>query len=185
MARKILFQSFFTGTPLSVEWPNGVGAGIVDETKIDSERYLESLSLNTPVLANALRLTHFEKAPGGLLTMAGSVEGNYELFLVDPKGQQPEVRLTNNSGIWKASDRENVISPASYVETAPVMTPNGRHIVFCSNTRTGRNGYDIMRMRADGSELTNLTNSPQDQCWPTVSPDGKGHRVCRRECWET
>lgn len=173
----VLFQSFFSGGPIRVDLASADGTKALDETKLDETKpenvsYMAQFGIEKIRLANVLRLGQFEFTPDGRLLASGSVDGNYELFLVDPTGTQSEQRLTNNVEKWRGSDRDKVITPAEYDETAPVMSPDGKYIVYCSNTETGSNSYDIFRMNLDGSNVVNLTNSPQDQCWPIISHDG-------------
>ena len=60
---------------------------------------------------------------------------------------------------------------------APTWSPDGSMIAFVGD----RDGdHDIFRMRADGSELVRLTDSPQVEDWPDWSPDGKSIVFTRR-----
>ena len=60
----------------------------------------------------------------------------------------------------------------SAVDRDPAWSPDGTMIVFSSN-RDGLSHYDLFVMNADGSNITNLTNSPSsDEFVPDWSPDG-------------
>jgi dipeptidyl aminopeptidase/acylaminoacyl peptidase len=52
----------------------------------------------------------------------------------------------------------------------PCFSPNGKQITF-SSTRHGN--YEIYVMKADGSEVRRLTDSPLQDIRPRFSPDGK------------
>jgi Tol biopolymer transport system component len=53
---------------------------------------------------------------------------------------------------------------------SPVVSPDGRHIVFVSDRKDGR--HNIWRMDADGANPKQLTNGNYDRN-PSFSPDGK------------
>jgi len=80
----------------------------------------------------------------------------------DPKGDvytiaegTPERRLTTAEGL----------------DDGPEFSPDGRHIWFCS-VRSGL--MQVWRMKADGSEQTQMTFEAERNCWfPHVSPDGR------------
>jgi Tol biopolymer transport system component len=52
----------------------------------------------------------------------------------------------------------------------PVYTPDGRSIVYTAQTGAG---WQLRRMRADGSGRAPLGQSVRDERWPAVSPDGR------------
>jgi len=52
----------------------------------------------------------------------------------------------------------------------PVYTPDGSTIVYASQTASG---WQLRRMRADGSGRASLGESVRDERWPAVSPDGR------------
>ena len=81
-----------------------------------------------------------------------SGSGNYDIYVADADGQHP-VRLTTDPQL----------------ESQPVWTPDGAHIVFVS-ARAGTNQLYIMR--ADGSEVRQLTRLPGGALEPAVAPDG-------------
>lgn len=76
---------------------------------------------------------------------------NYEIFAVEARGGR-ERRLTRN--------------PA--VDTAPDWSPDGSWILFAS--RRVQHQFDIYAMRADGTALTRLTTSRDDEALPTWKP---------------
>ncbi|MER6086434.1 hypothetical protein [Streptomyces bluensis] len=58
----------------------------------------------------------------------------------------------------------------------PRLTPDGRSVVFDSAGPGGPDGgtqRDLWLVRTDGTGLTRLTDTPSDEEWPTVSPDGR------------
>lgn len=52
----------------------------------------------------------------------------------------------------------------------PVFTPDGKSIVFSAQTSEG---WQLRRMRADGSGRAALGRTIRDERWPAVSPDGR------------
>ena len=85
----------------------------------------------------------------GWLVFQGNIDGNYNIFVMDPAGNV--FRGTTHS----ASD------------VKPVWSPDGSKILFVSN----RDGNDeIYTMNRDGSNLTNLTRHPASQTDPYWVP---------------
>jgi len=91
--------------------------------------------------------------PEGWIAFSSNRDGDYEVFRMDPEGAVSQ--LTFNL----STDRQ------------PEWSPDGREILFVRYSFWG--GYDIYRMDRDGSNQTNLTNSPEDESGPKWSPDGR------------
>jgi Tol biopolymer transport system component len=79
-----------------------------------------------------------------------------DIFVMDADGQH-KTRLTNTP----------------YQEEVPAWTADGR-IVFCGQSPTDPDNWDIYRINADGTGLTNLTNTDANtfECWPSPAPNG-------------
>lgn len=81
----------------------------------------------------------------------------------DPKGDV--YAITSDGG------EEVRLTTAPGLDDGPEYAPDGRHIWFCS-VRSGL--MQLWRMKADGSEQTQMTDERERNCWfPHVSPDGR------------
>jgi TolB protein len=90
---------------------------------------------------------------GKFLCFAASVIRN-TMFTVYPVAGGPEERLTTSPGL----------------DDGPEYTPDGKYIYF-NSVRSGL--MQVWRMKADGSEQTQITNDDNNNWFPHVSPDGK------------
>ena len=104
--------------------------------------------------------------PVSLLLSVESPDSTYILYCDEPD--------TNNlnGNIWKmrpdGSDKTQITSDTLDFEA--VWSPDGTEIVFYS-LRSGNN--DVWTMDADGSNMSNLTNAPASDMYPSWSPDGQ------------
>ena len=81
-------------------------------------------------------------------------DGNYEVYVMDADGKNPQNLTKHRESDWD-----------------PSWSPNGRHIVFVSGRDAPRG--EIYVMRVDGSNVRRLTkNQSLDWC-PSWSPDGE------------
>ena len=98
-------------------------------------------------------------------------EDNYEIYVMNSDGSN-QTRLTD--------------APGYDLSTGQAWTPDGKQIIFCSTGDRiydpskpfgefeGRYFYfDIYRIDIDGSNLTRLTFTLEEDSYPVVSPDGK------------
>ena len=89
-------------------------------------------------------------------------DGNYEIYVMDTDGGNLR-RLTNHPDI----------------DSLPSWSPDGKRIIFTSkrgghvDARHGVATSEIYVMDADGRNPHNLTNHPEDDLYPSWSPDGK------------
>ena len=89
-------------------------------------------------------------------------DGNPEIYVMDADGKNQR-RLTNNR----------------HEDWSPSWSPDGKRIVFFSDRDghvhfiPGWFTYEIYVMNADGGNPQNLTNNPNDDRFPSWSPDGK------------
>ena len=89
---------------------------------------------------------------GSRIVYASNRDGNYELYVVDADGQNPE-RVTMTTAN----------------EAEPNWTPDGQQIVYQSDAS---GGLQIWIMNADGSNQRALTEGTAANLEPAVSPDG-------------
>jgi len=95
----------------------------------------------------------------GKIAFASNRDGHYEIYTMNLDGSQV-TRLTYTNAY---------ISSAEY----PNWSPNGDYIAFKLFQYEANNVIDdIYVMLANGSELTNVTNSPENEQYPVWSPDG-------------
>lgn len=93
-----------------------------------------------------------------------------------PDGTQIAVTCNGGSDVCvidaESGSLTNLTEDSTAVDAYPDWTPDGQ-IVFMSN-RSDLEGLasDLFIMNADGSNVRNLTNDPDDDGYPRVSPDG-------------
>ncbi len=91
---------------------------------------------------------------GMMLAYCAERDGEYDVWVIAADGLSPEVRLTDTEGL----------------DDGPEYSADGRHIWF-NSTRTGL--MQVWRMRADGSEQTQITLDQTRNSWfPHISPNG-------------
>jgi serine/threonine protein kinase/Tol biopolymer transport system component len=91
--------------------------------------------------------------PDGKIVYASDASGKRDLWIMDQDGSNQK-QLTADAG-------DNV---------QPVVSPDGRYIVFVSDRRDAR--HNLWRIDIDGSNPKQLTNGNFDRN-PTFSPDGR------------
>jgi len=94
-------------------------------------------------------------APDGRLIYVSDHSGKRDLWSVNADG----------TGLKQLTD-------ATHKDLTPVVSPDGRYIVFQSCRTTGDRAYNIWRVDADGRNPTQLTRGTYDS-EPTFSPDGE------------
>lgn len=87
-------------------------------------------------------------------------EDNSKLYVVNRSGGC--LRLLANETVFHTSTNFN--------DRSPVWSPDGRRIAFTSQHNGNAEVYVV---NADGSGLTNLSQSPAEDRYPTWSPDGQ------------
>jgi TolB protein len=90
---------------------------------------------------------------GKTLVFCSSRDGEYDLYLMDIKGDNVK-RLLKSPGL----------------EARPCWSPDGKRIAFTSN-RDGN--FEIYVCDRDGANLTRITNSPERDDYAAWHPDGK------------
>ena len=80
-----------------------------------------------------------------------------------------------------ATGAEQVLAPAPGEDAYPAWTRDGRHLVFASDRGQVAGATDLYVMRADGTEVRQLTAGAQAS-YPTVAPNGRDvYFVSKRE----
>jgi Tol biopolymer transport system component len=103
--------------------------------------------------ANQEGLYGFALTPDGRIVFSSYEGGQSDLWVMNPDGSGQR-RLTSDA----------------YWDSEPIVSPDGRYIVFASNRAKGGAVSQLWRMDIDGSNLTQLT-SAEDR-YPDISPDG-------------
>jgi TolB protein len=136
--------------------------------------------------------------PEGIIAFNSTRDGNQEIYLMDPRGENLK-NITNNpaldygpswlpdgSGVTAYSNRDG--NPELYFfdlqrdtairmtehpdhDVLPAVSPDGSRVVFMSN-RNGKS-RSVFRMNIDGSALIALTDNSDYEESPSWSPDGR------------
>jgi Tol biopolymer transport system component len=88
-----------------------------------------------------------------------SVHSNYEIYVMKAK---PEGRRNRPINLSRHS---------SAVDLSPNWSPDGKQITFMSNRGVGSD-FEIVKMNADGTDQTQLTENELPDRFPAWSPDG-------------
>ena len=131
--------------------------------------------MNADGTGPATRLTDPATATGGFadLSSSWSPDGTKIFFTRSFPAANGEIYAMNADG----SNQVNLTNIASQ-EVAPVMSPDGRKILFHSNLNPAPlspGDRDIYSMNPDGSNVQNVTNdsiSDRNDLYPNWSPDG-------------
>ncbi|HKQ50738.1 MAG TPA: protein kinase [Pyrinomonadaceae bacterium] len=132
--------------PLAAQRPaaaqrNEATAALIDESRA------------TQITSGAAKFYGGTWTPDGRLVYSSDVSGSRDLWVMDADGTNQK-QLTFDSG----------------TNFSPVVSPDGRYIVFVSDRKDGR--HNIWRMDANGANPKQLTNGNYDRN-PAFSPDGK------------
>jgi len=136
--------------------------GISDQTTDKNESTIFTLPATGGIPKRITPLTpsylHSWSPDGKYLLYTGGRKGpadiQWDIYRMPSDGSGTEVQLTKNSGL----------------NDGPEYSRDGKYIYF-NSTRSGK--MQIWRMKADGSEQTQLTNDEYNNWFPHVSPDGK------------
>jgi len=91
-----------------------------------------------------------------------SPDGRSVAFYSNPQPEHLYVARRDGSGL------RQITADSAFTDRVPRWSPDGQWLAFFSN-RVG--GYEVWKIRADGSELQQLTEVP-DASFPVWSPDG-------------
>lgn len=91
---------------------------------------------------------------GSTLAYCADRNGNFDVYTIPADGSAPETRLTTAEGL----------------DDGPEYSPCGNYIWF-NSVRSGL--MQAWRMRADGSEQTQMTHDEANNWFPHISPDGE------------
>jgi TolB protein len=116
-------------------------------------------------------------APGQDGTPVWSPDGSKIAFRSMRDGRS-QVYVMNADG----SDQRN-LSNNNFNDEHPFWSADGKRILFCSDRTTpagakDRN-YDIFEMAVDGSDVLQITHTPEIETYPSWSPDGS-KIACRK-----
>jgi len=99
----------------------------------------------------AQRFFHPEINFKGKIIFQSDFEGNNEIYMISMKGLE---KLTDND--WQ--------------DEYPVWSPDGKKIAFSANPN---GNYDIFTMKADGSDIRQITTSSRKEMTPAWFPDNE------------
>lgn len=99
---------------------------------------------------------------GTLLAFASNMDGNSEVYIAD---------IEHHPGSIQFASSPRRLTFSEYWDAYPSISPDNQWVVFYS-ARDGDN--EIWKVRADGTELTQLTSNTSDDANPVWSPDGSG-----------
>jgi len=141
---------------------DGSMVGISDQTTDKNESTIFTLPSIGGIPKRITPLTpsylHSWSPDGKYLLYTGGRKGEgdiqWDIYRTPSDGSGTEVKLTKSSGL----------------NDGPEYSRDGKYIYF-NSTRSGK--MQIYRMKADGSEQTQLTNDEYNNWFPHVSPDGK------------
>ncbi|MEU6526616.1 hypothetical protein ABZ892_28235 [Streptomyces sp. NPDC046924] len=109
----------------------------------------------------------FDKGPAHFDVQPSALD-NTLVFTSRRDERDPQVYLRSADGsVLRLTRGRNAAHPR--------LTPDGRAVVFDSaepGGPDGRDQRDLWRVHTDGTGLERLTDTPSDEEWPTVSPDG-------------
>lgn len=140
--------------------PDGKWLVVSDQSQNAEHRsqvYILPIRGGTPrlITKNAPSYWHGWSPDGKTLAFVGLRNGDFDIYTIPAEvGGGEETRLTTAKGL----------------DDGPEYTPDGKYIYFNSE-RTGH--MQIWRMKADGSEQTQVTFGPENDWFPHFSPDGE------------
>jgi serine/threonine-protein kinase len=126
-------------------------------------------------LSNGRSLAWLER--GGSMTPARETPSDWSDLRVSPDGKRFALTLRNgpNADIWVdewATDAMSRLTFEPVSNSAPIWSPDGRHIAFASK-RADKQTYNIYLQRADGGgEAQRLTDSKSHQIPASWHPSG-------------
>jgi TolB protein len=133
--------------------------GILFVSNRDGNDEIYSMKLDG---SNILRLTT-NNVPDG--RAAWSANGQHIAYISGPAGAR-DIYVMNANG----SGSRNLTNTPNADEDFPEWSPEGNRVIFSSN-RDGN--HEIYVTNLGGDNVKRLTFRPEDDRWPTFSPDGR------------
>lgn len=128
--------------------------GSVYVVNVDGTGLLKLANVDSATLHNVAGVSW--SPDGKKIVYAGKVNGQYDVFLVNPDGTG-KAQVTNDA----------------YADITPVFTPDGTNLIVSSTRGTGSPGNrELWRITLTGLSVARLTQTPQDERWPSFSADG-------------
>ncbi len=162
---QILAKAFERDADLSYQTASDFRADLKRiKREIDSSPSLKSIALKKMRSENRANWKNYMIVAFGilLLTLIG--------FGVRYFINQPAPLAIKEATEW-ANAKHFQITDSPWIEGYPSLSPDGKNIIFASESNNDRN---IFLQRVGGKNLTNLTpNSKENDTMPTFSPDGK------------
>ncbi len=153
-----------TATAATAPFP-AIGGRVVFHSDRDGEIDIYTMNADG---SDVQRLTD---APGRDFEPAWSPDGSTIVFSTDRDDpDNAQLYLMNADG----TDQRRLPSSLTDDQVGARWSPDGQWILFHSNPQVdGLPQFDIFKVRPDGSDLTNLTNTPGNNFMADWSPDGE------------
>lgn len=144
------------GSAGTISIRSGAVSGMVGQVSSTFGTALISVVSGTPLYTNGGAIN----PDGSQFIIAAPSGSGYDLVLGSTTNAFPNINLTNDGS-------------AGVMNVNPDISPDGQVVVFARSTPTSNGMFDLYTINIDGTNLTQLTNTPNfTENRPSWSPDG-------------